>query len=197
MAGRLIEKDHGWNALRAMLQNLRHRDAYVKVGFIGEKAAKVEPEHQRDGEQEPMTNVQLGVIHEFGSPEAGIPERSFIRSTFDSHREGYVERLRKLVKAVYEGKTTIKRILGLLGLEMEWDQKNAILKGAGIPPPLAAATIRAKERAGRWRKVPAKDPPRPLVDSGRLAAAISHAVVLEGGQPVQVKGSAYGTEGPT
>ena len=164
----------------------------MKVGLLGEKAAKVEDEH--GGGKEPMTNVRLAAIHEFGLPEAGIPERSFIRSTFDAKKGEYIAELRKLVRGVYEGRATVRTILNLMGFRMEWDQKNAILEGAGIPPPLAEATVKAKERKGRWNKVAAKDPSRPLIDSGRLVAAIDHAVVLEGGEPKQISGSAYGTE---
>ncbi len=167
MGPSLIEIDHGWKALTKALEQLRHGDAYVKAGMIGEKAAKVEEEHEQSDGAEPLTNVQLLAIHEFGAPSVGIPERSVVRSTFDKNRAAYVEQLRALVKGVYTGKTTVRRILGLMGLKMSWDQKNAILEGAGIPPPLSDATIAAKERKGRWNKAAAKDPARPLVDFSR------------------------------
>jgi phage gpG-like protein len=128
-----------------------------------------------------MTNVQLAVIHEFGAPSVGIPARSFIRAPFDAKRNDYLQELRKHVRGVYEGRAFLHKVLSIMGLKMEWDQKNAVLQGEGIPPPLADSTIKAKERKGRWNTA-AKEAPRPLVDTGRLVASISHAVVGVGGE---------------
>ena len=207
MAGGVIEKDHGWNALKRALQGLEHGDAYVKAGVIGDPAAKVEEEHQHgqqtvtwkssDGQTiegrpagEPLTNVKLAVIHEFGAPAAGIPERSFIRASFDTNRGTYIERLRRLVKGVYEGKGTVKKALELLGFAMKWDMKNFIRRDQ-VKPPDSEATLERKRRKGNS----ASAAPKTLVDSAKLVGAIDHAVVLEGGGAVQLEGSAYGTKG--
>lgn len=170
--------DRGWKAIEKAIEEMKSRDAYAKVGLLGEKAAKVEEEHQGDG-GESLTNVKLAVIHEFGAPDQGIPERSFIRSTFEAKRAENVAQLRQLTKAIYEGKITVRKSLGILGFKLEWDIRNAILTGPGIPPPNAPATIRAKLHRGKWNTA-AKEGPRTLVDSGRLVAAISHAVVIGG-----------------
>jgi hypothetical protein len=197
MSGPVTVIDHGWNELRRTLELLRHGDAYVKVGIIGESAAKADPEHQgeKGAAGQPMTNVQLAVIHEFGSPEAGIPERSFMRSTFDSHRAEYIAQLKTFVKGIYAGKVTVRNALSLLGFKAKWDQKNAILKGAGIPPPLSEATVRAKIRKAAWRKTPAPDPARSLVDTGILVRTIDHAVVLSDGKAAVGMGGAFVTKG--
>ncbi len=180
MAGtfKLTDRDTGWNALKETLRSLRGGDSYAKVGLLGEKAAAVEHEAEEGVAAEVMTNVKLAAIHEFGTEH--VPERSFIRSTFDTHREEYLGILRKLVPAIYEGKTSAQHVLNIIGMKMKWDMKNAILEGSGISPPLAPSTIKAKQKKGRWRKTPAKDAPRPLVDTGRLVAAIDHGVVIQG-----------------
>jgi hypothetical protein len=174
----VTDRDLGWNALKETLRSLRGRDSYAKIGLLGEKAAAVEHQAEAKTTAEVMTNVVLAAIHEFGTEH--VPERSFIRSTFDAKREEYLELLRKLIPAVYDGKTTISNVLNIMGMKMKSDMKNAILEGSGIPPPLAPSTVKAKQRKGSWRKTPAKDAPRPLVDTGRLVAAIDHAVVLAG-----------------
>ncbi len=175
---KLTDKDRGWNALKETLRSLRGGGSHAKVGLLGEKAAAVEHEAEEQATAEVMTNVGLAAIHEFGTEH--VPERSFIRSTFDRKREDYLALLKKLVPAIYDGKASPWKVLSIVGMQMKWDMKNAILEGAGIPPPLAPSTIRAKERKGRWRKTPAKDAPRPLVDTGRLVAAIDHGVVIQG-----------------
>jgi hypothetical protein len=187
--------DHGWDELRATLDHLRRRDAYVKAGVIGKAAEKVEEEHTQGASGEAMTNVRLAMIHEFGAPTVNIPERSFIRATFNGKRTEYVSQLRRLVKGVYQGKSSVRTALNIMGFKMKWDQKNRILQGAGIPPPLAPSTVLRKERKGKWRKTAAKDPTRPLVDTGVLVRAIDHAVVLHGGKSVPLPGGGLASGG--
>lgn len=131
---------------------------YVKVGVLG--GAK---DARQGGE---IGNVELAMIHEFGSPKAGIPERSFIRSTFEMGKAGYVADFRRLLVAVVEGKMTVPRALGLMGLKISSDIKKRVTSGTGIPPPNAPSTIAAKGSS------------RPLIDTGRLVNSVSHEVVM-------------------
>jgi len=195
--GHLIVKDHGWNKLKADLEKLARGESYVKVGMVGEKAAKVEPEHAAAG-GEPLTNVKLAAIHEFGAPERGIPERSFLRSTFSTHRAEYQDLLKKAAAEIMSGKrkTSIRKMLSAIGFKAKWDVKDAILKGTGIPPPNAQATIDAKNRKGAWNKgsklrdrsgkfsrTGDSSGPRTLVDTTVMVKAIDHAVVISGEAP--------------
>jgi hypothetical protein len=151
--------DTGWNELLKVVKNLQDSKAYVKAGVFGDKA----------GERgEPLTTVDLAVIHEFGAPSAGVPERSFIRSSFEKHRPEYIAALRKLVAEVYGLKMSIPKALGIIGLRMATDMKRGITSGAGIPPPNAPATIARKGSD------------RPLVDTGRLMNSITWHVVTKG-----------------
>lgn len=175
---KLTDKDTGWNALKETLRSLRGGESYAKVGLLGEKAAAIEHDAEQQTSAEVLTNVALAAIHEFGTDH--VPERSFIRATFDEKREDYLALLKKLVPAIYDGKASPWKVLSIAGMQMKWDMKNKILNGSGVPPPLAPATIKAKGRKGRWRKTPAKDPTRALVDTGRLVAAIDHGVVIQG-----------------
>lgn len=156
------EVDRGWNQIRAQLKALKQGDSYVKAGVLGDAGA-----HEGSN----LTNVDLALIHEFGTRDGRIPERSFIRSSFEHNRAEYIENLRKLIKGVYENKMTIPRALGIMGLKMASDMKKGITTGEGIPPPNAPATIAAKGSS------------RPLVDRGRLVNSISHEVVVSGAKP--------------
>jgi hypothetical protein len=152
------ETDRGWQEITRILETLKQRKSFVKAGVLGSAAP-------RDG----ISNVDLAMIHEFGAPKAGIPERSFIRSAFDRGRSGYIELLAKFIRRVYERRMTIEQALGLAGLQMATDMKKGVTAGAGIPPPNKEATIKAKGSS------------RPLVDTGRLVDSISWEVKLEGG----------------
>ena len=118
------------------------------------------------------------LIHEFGAPAANIPERSFIRSTFDAHREEYMALLRTLLQAVYVNKLTVERALGLLGARISSDIKKRVTTGAGIPPPNAPSTLARKLALTRRGS---KGIPRTLIDTGRLIASVSWAVVVPQG----------------
>jgi hypothetical protein len=183
-SAKVVDRDLGWGALKKTLQSLKGGGSYAKVGMLGEKAATVE--HEREPGAEPLTNVSLMAIHEFGTEH--VPERSVIRRVFDEKREEYVALIRKLVPAVYEGKTSARKVLEIVGMKMKSDMKDLILRG-DVTPPLAPSTIKAKERKGRWNKSPSKGAPTPLMDTGRLAAAIDHAVVIQDREQASISGT--------
>lgn len=129
---------------------------YVKVGVIGDGA-----------------NAMIATIHEYGAPEAGIPERSFIRRTFANSE--VIEQKRKMaaqmMKRILAGKMEVGQALGLLGAYGANAVKRTIDEGTGVPPPLKAATIARKGSS------------RPLVDTGQMRNAITWQVVgVSGGK---------------
>jgi hypothetical protein len=164
MAGAKVtvkDVDLGWGELRKELATAAG-GVYGKAGIIG---AKGEAEHKGEGEDAALTNAELALIHEFG---LGVPERSFLRAAFDKNHPKYLEHLQKLVRAVYGGKMTIERALGLVSQEAASDMRNLIRTGAGVPPPNSPATIARKGSS------------RPLVDTGQLINSITGAVVRGG-----------------
>ena len=124
------------------------------------------------GSTEVLDNVTLAVIHEFGAPSVGIPSRPFMRSAFDRNEGKYEQQLRLLVRGIYEGKTSERQALGLMGLAMATDIKLGITSGTGIAPADSPATIRRKLAKGNG-----KGAPRTLVDTGQLLGSVSWAVV--------------------
>ena len=155
MAARMKINDRKW---REVLGRVKRLDgAHVKVGVLSSKGGDAD-------HGEGITMVELAAIHEFGSPAAGIPQRSFIRRTLVD-APWLPQFTAKLARGVVELKVTETQALGILGEKAVLEIKRTITDGAGVPPPLAEATIAAKGST------------RPLVDHGRLLGAISYSVV--------------------
>lgn len=183
--------DKGWKAILEAAQRISaDKGAHAKAGYLG--AAAQEAHEGEEPGAEPLTNVALGAIHEFGVP-GRIPERSHIRATFDMHRERYYAELRRLVGWWFDrkGKMPLLQALRLMALRMSSDQKSRILTGEGIPPPNAPSTIARKLKKGAWKNRTAEETaqlmaegrgPRPLVDTGRMVGSLSWAVENGKGQ---------------
>lgn len=100
--------------------------------------------------------ILVGLVHEFGSPEKNIPQRSFLRSTVNSNKRKYAKLLKKLTKKIVNGKLTKNKALNLLGLQVQGDVIGKI--SDGIDPPLTS-------REGT-----------PLVDTGHFRQSITFEV---------------------
>lgn len=156
---RIVVDSRGWDALKRRLVKLA--DASVRVGVVAE---------QMHDAESGIGLPELAAIHEFGSPAARIPERSFIRRTLGDKRDSIATLCARLTGAVVEGKMDEQRALGLLGAYTSGEIKKFVLSGPHIPPPLKPVTIERKSSD------------RPLVDTGRLAAAITWLVVRGGNE---------------
>lgn len=189
----LKEVDKGWKQIVQGLENLAQRGSYVKAGLTGPKAEK--KEHKGAG-GEPLSNVALGLIHEFGAPAANIPARPFILPAFQKHKPEYLALLKRFLPLAYEGKIGWQRVLGLIGAKMAADMKDFVTGGPQIPPPNQGYPdhgywLEKLERGQGWqdkrrasRKSKGLDvqegplpPPRTLVDTGRMVGSITWAVV--------------------
>lgn len=149
----LKANDKVWRELRAKIKKLGSK-ARVQVGVLGDAGM------HHGG----ISMVELAAIHEYGSPAAHIPARSFIRSAFRDRKQEFAKQLEKVAKAVLSNKMDPATALGRLGL---WGA-NAVkrqITGKNIPPPLKPATIARKGSS------------KPLVDTGQLVGAISWKVV--------------------
>jgi hypothetical protein len=174
------EVDHGLAALKKLAKETARAKPYVKVGLLGGS------KDHRPGES--LTNVEIGLVHEFGAPSRNIPERSFIRAPFRAKRADYLKLLKRMLShtlsgAARKGQTGmgIARALGLMGQQIASDFKR---NAPGTPPPNAESTLArklAKTRPGSLGE------PKTLVDTGRMINSITYAVVLgaektEGGE---------------
>ena len=154
-AGRVIVKDRGLNEI---IRNVAAFDGkQVAVGIQGPEAGAVEHEGSE------LSNVELMVIHEFGAPAAGIPERSVIRATFDAKVKEWTAILAGVARQIYDtGPQSPNRLLGIVGEKVQADMIATINKG--IPPELKAATVARKGSS------------KPLVDTAQLKQAITWTI---------------------
>jgi phage gpG-like protein len=106
--------------------------------------------------------VDLALVHEFGSKDGRIPQRSFMRSTCDAKRNEHIKLADILQSKIIDGSLSIRQALGQLGEVAEKDMVQAI--NNGIKPQLKPATIRRKKSS------------KPLIDTGRLKGSIKHEI---------------------
>jgi hypothetical protein len=156
---RVKVNDKGWKKLLKRVTPLGEYEAHV--GILAAKGGN--ERHKASGGK--ITLLELAAIHEFGSPAANIPERSFIRRTFNES-EGQAELkaiYSKIARAVIAGKLTAEQAIQLLGMKMQSMVRNRILVDM-IPPPNRPSTVARKGSS------------RPLVDTGQLVGALTYEV---------------------
>lgn len=147
-----------WDELRKRLPEGMH----VKVGVLA--GAGGEAKHS-----DSISMIELAAIHEFGSPAANIPERSFIRSTFERTevRAALNKAAAKAVKVILAGKLTGEQALGQIGAWAANQVKMTIRNRMTTGPAEQALATDTIIRKGSTL---------PLVDTGRLLGAITWIV---------------------
>jgi len=133
-----------WRELLARVRGLDRAHARVGV-FEGEIA-------------------RIATIHEYGAPEAGIVERSWLRETLRRKHAELVALQGKLTRLVIAGRLAPRAAASLLGTWAAGAIK-ARITSEGDFAPLAPSTIAAKGSS------------RPLVDTGQLVGSITYVVV--------------------
>lgn len=167
--------DKVWQKLRRKIGALSK--AQVHVGVL----ASMGGDQVHDPESG-LTLIEIAAIHEFGSPAAGVPERSFIRATAELAKAELVTLQTRIARAILADRMTVPQALGFLGAWLQVKIKQRMTSGAGIPPPLAPSTLEARER--RQKNQPPETPEtrhKPLIDTGRLYNSIQWQVVANGG----------------
>lgn len=161
---KIIDKDRGWKKIAEEFRKAADKP-FVKVGFVGSTGEATHKESE-------MTVAQLAAIHEYGSEDGTIPERSFIRGTLTKEAQKIQSVIQNLLKNIIFQKTDTQTALGRLGLFGVSLIKNRITTER-IPPPLKPATVQAKTRDGKTGEVP-------LVDTAQMLNSIRHEVVMDG-----------------
>lgn len=155
--------DAGWKALRKIIGDLAGTPPEVRIGvFLSEKGGDTVTDASG------LTNVEKAAVHEYGAPEAGIPERSFIRSTASEHREKYAAMLARLMPRILSGSLPVKDAFDILGAQAVADVQRKV-RIDGVPPPLKAETIARKGSS------------RALIDTGSMLASVTWVVVKGAG----------------
>lgn len=148
----------------------------VQIGVLGEKAesrlklgkVKVGKKSKTVTEGEsPLTNAEIGLIHEKGSKSAGIPRRSFLEMPLTTKMPALMHRVGA---ALLEGvtKLNIRETYGKLGSIAEGVVLLAFkTTGFGSWPANKPSTIARKGSS------------RPLIDTAQLRQSIAHRVVAK------------------
>src|ERR1035441_5755628 len=89
----------------------------------------------------------VGTIDEFGAPEVGIPQRSWLRSTRNAKRAAWTKDLAEGAQAVAQRRISLLGMLDAVGAAAAGDVVQTI--AARIPPPLKPTTVEARIRRAR------------------------------------------------
>lgn len=168
----------GWKEIKKALINTAGR---VRVGVLSSA-----PHIAQGGDQQsanPISLIELAAIHEFGSPAAGIPERSFMRSTLQHKRPALNAAIDKFVG---QG---IKNLLdsdSTSGAAVEAEARRALAKVGQTAVAMIRATIRERATTGPEPQenssstIARKGSTLPLVDTGQLINGLTYEVVNKG-----------------
>jgi len=101
-----------------------------------------------------------------GAHTINIPERSFMRSTYDDKNRSWNDKAIQQIKLVASGKKDAAGAMGVIGLTIQRDIQKKIVDGPFTPN--APATVRNKKSA------------RPLIDTGRVRQSVRFVVRARG-----------------
>mgnify|MGYP001221519143 CR=1 FL=1 len=109
-----------------------------------------------------MLVAQLAAIHEFGTDDGVIPERSFLRSAMVRFAGEHGKIIKRLAKDISTGDRNQSVALGLLGATAAANVQRQIVDVK--TPPNTAETIRRKGSSN------------PLIDEGQLRQSVTWEV---------------------
>jgi hypothetical protein len=115
----------------------------------------------------------IASVHEHGAPEAHIPQRSFLRSTFRAQQARWGGLLKSLLMRWTKGELSLDAALFRFSTTAVGDVQATIMRG--IQPDLKEATVKSKQRKGYGH------PHTALVATKRLYNAIKAKVVSDKG----------------
>lgn len=141
-------RDLGWERILREISEMDGRE--VTAGLHEEDAS---------AGQEP-NEVQRGVYNEFGTDKA--PARSFVRSTHDSKKRDWANKMTRDFNDLLEGRVDPSQLLENVGSEASQDIRNTAVNMTD--PPNAPSTIRKKGFDD------------PLVETGQMVNAINYKI---------------------
>lgn len=165
MSLRIRDVDHGYKALFDRVRRARNRigaassgspSHRISIGIHGDEAALA-----YDGSTSDVTLVEVAAAHEYGLGHT--PERSFIRSWFDTNRPRLARELKFAEAAELLGGNP--DAMKQLAQRWQSEVRAGITSRAAGLRALAPATIAERERAGIGQETP-------LYATGQLVEAI-------------------------
>lgn len=153
--GRVSFKDKGLARIMSSVKELARHS--VEVGLVGPEAEATHANARG------LTVAEVGLINEFGSTVANVPERSFLRATFRNNKR-IPNIMTFAANDVVLGRKTPIEALDQVGRVAAELVKQRIARQ--VPPANATFTVRRKGFD------------HPLIEDGELIHAISHRVVI-------------------
>lgn len=158
------DTDKGMNAFLRAVRTSTGK-SYTKVGLPEESAPAMPKGVSGPTQPSDMAGVvKIAAIQEFGAPDAKIPERSFLRSTYDENQQKLEKIKTEESIRIMSGQSTMRQSLGRIG---EWMATQIKLKIKSNIPPALPETTRLK-----------KGSDVALIDSGQLIQSITHVEVI-------------------
>lgn len=163
----ISDDDREWRRIMAALGDA---SGEVSIGIQQTEGASIADVRNEAGNVEPsssgVTVFDKAVRNEFGD---GVPERSFLRSTFDEKAATvWAEWGREQLGEVVDGKRDLGQALARVGERAKADVQTKIVEGPFVPN--APETVKRKRSS------------RPLIDTGQLRQAIRYLVRVARGK---------------
>lgn len=169
----VLDIDLGWKNLLKELRGLSKKE--IKAGIQGGKTKDGTADlvtvaavqefgamiFQHPGEVTVYRKVKKGSTHRSMGRLIIIPERSFIRATFDEKSDEIGERAEAAVTAIING-ADVSKALARTGQYIEGEIKRKI--GSGPFTPNSPATIRKKKSS------------KPLIDTGHMRQSVRYEI---------------------
>ena len=162
MKSQLKVNDKLWKEIKAQFPKIDK--AVVKTGI-----------QSNAGENEGVSIAEYAAFNEFGTRT--IPERPFMRKTFDDNLANWNKLVERLFKGILGGKLDVKFAFETLGEQTQNDMQDTITKGGFAPN--SDLTINGgwmKSPSGKSFYVKGKGSNRPLIDGGAMIGAITFEV---------------------
>lgn len=164
------DRDKGWKKFTTSFK----ANAGETVGFVGylrssgnyKNKEMLNTEAKESGKEvrspAPITLAQLAAVHEFGSSDGRIPQRSFLGSTLDEQDRNIKRMIKAAALKVSLGESSKKKAIGVICQKL-LDLFVAKIK-SNVPPPLKDATVKAKGST------------KTLFDTGQLSGSMDFTV---------------------
>lgn len=147
MASNVTIKDMGFEQFKRELEAAQ--TATVTIGI-----------HEGSGSVDGVTIAEYAAYNEYGTSK--IPERSFMRATFDAESQNISNQFAREWNLILQGKSTVYRSLSLVGLKHETKVRERI--GSNIQPKNAPSTIAQKGSS------------RTLIDTGTMLNTVRYVL---------------------
>lgn len=154
----IIDMDSGLRRILNDLKNLPLRN--VLIGVQEGTQTYAASKNGREREQG-ISVAQYAAYNEFGTEK--IPQRSFMRSTFDEKQRNIIQVINNQLGLYIDGKINSTQVYNRIGLAVAGMIQQKI--GQIQSPPNAPYTIAIKKSS------------KPLIDFGQMIASIRHTVV--------------------